>query len=152
MTATTPDPWPALDELASMINDLASTAVAHTKQLQQLTPTPAPAGTAEDHARGLRAWVQALVEEYGLHGLIGPPQRWEAIPPLRAELLGLKISDPRQLKVDQGSFELVYWHDALHRVLDRASEHADRWQQDQQNQLLLTRTLDADSRGLAEIR
>lgn len=137
MTTTTPDPWPALDELASMINDLASTVGAHTKQLQQLTPISAPAGTAEDHAGDLRAWVQALVEEYGLHGLIGPPQRWEAIPPLRAELLGLKIADVRRVKLDQGSFELVYWHDALHRVLNRASEHVDRWQQDQQNQQLL---------------
>ena len=120
-----------------MINDLAGTVVAHTKQLQQLTPKPAPAGNAEDHAADLRAWVQALVEEYGLHGLIGPPERWENIPPLRAELLGLKIADVRHVKLDQGSFELVYWHDALARVLDRATEHADRWQQDQQNQRLL---------------
>lgn len=137
MTTTTPDPWPALDELAAMINDLASTVVAHTKQLQQLNPTPGPPGTAQDHARDLRTWVQNLVEEYGLHGLIGPPERWESIPPLRAELLGLKIADVRRVKLDQGSFELVYWHDALARVLNRAGEHADRWQQDQQNQRLL---------------
>lgn len=137
MTTTTPDPWPALDELASMINDLAGTVVAHTKQLQQFAPKSSPTGTAEDHAGDLRAWVQDLVEEYGLHGQIGPPERWEAIPPLRAELLGLKTADVRHVKLDQGSFELVYWHDALHRVLDRASEHADRWQQDQQNLQLL---------------
>ena len=137
MTTTTPDPWPALDELATMINDLAGTVVAHTKQLQQLTPKSAPAGTAKDHAGDLRAWVQALVDEYGLHGQIGPPKRWENIPPLRAELLGLKIADVRHVKLDQGSFELVYWHDALARVLDRATSHADRWQQDQQNQRLL---------------
>lgn len=138
MTITTsPDPWPALDELANMINDLAGTVVAHTKQLQQLTPKSAPAGTAEERAADLQAWVQALVEEYGLHGQIGPPERWENIPPLRAELLGLKIADVRHVTLDQGSFELVYWHDALARVLNRATEHVDRWQQDQQNQRLL---------------
>ena len=137
MTTPTPDPWPALDELASMINDIATTVVAHTKQLQQLTPKPPPVGNPDDHARALRSWVQALVDEYGLHGLIGPSERWENIPPLRAELLGLKIADVRHLKLDQGSFELVYWHDALARVLDRANGHADRWHQDQQNQRLL---------------
>ena len=138
MTITSaPDPWPALDALANMINDLAGTVVAHTKQLQQLTPKSAPAGTVEEHAGDLRAWVQALVEEYGLHGQIGPPERWENIPPLRSELLGLKIADVRHVKLDQGSFELVYWHDALARVLNRATEHADRWQQDQQNLQLL---------------
>jgi len=52
---------------------------------------------------------------------------------LRAEPLGLKIADVRHLELDQGSFELVYWHDALARILNCATEHADRWQQDQQN-------------------
>jgi hypothetical protein len=129
----TPDPWPAIDAMASMINDLASTVVAHTKQLQQTSPTAPTAGSAAD----LRKWVQALVDEYGLHALIGPPERWETIPPLRAELLGLKIADVRHLKLDQGSFELVYWHDALVRVLGRAGEHTDRWKRDQQNRQLL---------------
>lgn len=137
MTTETPDPWPAIDAMASMINDLASTVVAHTKQLQQTSPRPSPAGTAADHAPDLRDWVQALVDEYGLQGLIGPPERWEAIPPLRAELLALKIADVRHLKLDQGSFELVYWHDALARVLGRAGEHADGWKRDQQNRQLL---------------
>ena len=133
----TPDPWPAIDAMASMINDLASTVVAHTKQLQQVSSKAPPSGTAVDHAADLRDWVQALVEEYGLHGVIGPPERWEAIPPLRAELLGLKIADVRALNLDQGSFELVYWHDALARVVGRAGEHADRWKRDQQNRQLL---------------
>lgn len=135
--AETPDPWPAIDAMASMINDLASTVATHTKQLQQASPKAPLAGIAATHAADLRVWVQALVDEYGLHGLIGPPERWEAIPPLRAELLGLKIADVRHLKLDQGSFELVYWHDAFARVLSRAGEHADRWKRDQQNRQLL---------------
>jgi hypothetical protein len=57
---------------------------------------------------------------------IGPPDRWENIPPQRAELLALKIADVRGLKLEQGSFELVYWHDALARIVDRAGQHADR--------------------------
>ncbi|HET9650215.1 MAG TPA: hypothetical protein VFP34_18570 [Microlunatus sp.] len=139
MNNTGPDPWPALDELASMLNDLAGQVLAHTKQFQQLTPAQhhSNAGNADAHAEALRAWVEALVDEYGLHAQIGPPDRWENIPPLRAELLGLKIADVRRLKLEQGSFELVYWHDALNRVVDRAGQHADRWHQDQQNQLLL---------------
>jgi hypothetical protein len=138
MTSPAPDPWPAIDELAGMLNDLAGQVAAHTTQLGQPSGQPsARGGTAAAHAQDLRAWVQTLVEEYGLHAQIGPPERWENIPPLRAELLGLKIADVRQLKLDQGSFELVYWHDALTRIVDRASEHADRWQQDQQNQHLL---------------
>lgn len=137
-TPPDPDPWPALDELASMINDLATQVLAHTKQLDRLArQKPSPAGTADTHAADLRVWVEALVDGYGLHAQIGPPSRWENIPPLRAELLGLKIADVRTLDLKQGSFELVYWHDALARVLDRAAQHADRWQQDQQNQHLL---------------
>lgn len=134
-----PDPWPAIDELATMLNDLAGQVLAHTKQLGQLNPAQpgAQAGNAATHATDLRDWVEALVDEYGLHAQIGPPDRWENIPPLRAELLGLKIADVRRLKLEQGSFELVYWHDALARVVDRAGQHADRWQQDQQNQQLL---------------
>lgn len=135
-TATT-DPWPAIDELAGMVNDLTNTVVTHTKQLQKLA-LPAPvAGNADQHAADLRAWVEALVDEYGLHGTIGPPERWENLPPVRAELLALKVADPRGLKLEQGSFEFVYWHDALARVLGRASEHADRWHQNQENLLLL---------------
>ncbi len=135
-TATT-DPWPAIDELAGMVNDLTNTVVAHTKQLQQSAPPAPAAGNAGQHAADLRAWVEALVDEYGLHSIIGPPERWENLPPVRAELLALKIADPRGLKLEQGSFEFVYWHDALARVLGRASEHADRWHQNQENLLLL---------------
>ena len=97
----------------------------------------AQAGNAAAHAKDLRGWVETLVDEYGLHAQIGPPDRWENIPPLRAELLGLKIADVRRLKLEQGSFELIYWHDALARIVDRAGQHAERWQQDQQNQQLL---------------
>jgi hypothetical protein len=71
--------------------------------------------TAAAHATDLRAWVEALVVEYGLHAQIGPPDRWEKIPPLRAELLALKIADVHRLKLEQGWFELIYWHDALTR-------------------------------------
>jgi hypothetical protein len=140
MNNTGPDPWPALDELASMLNDLAGQVLTHTTQLQHLTPAQqnAQAGNAAAHAKDLRAWVEALVDEYGLHAQIGPPDRWENIPPLRAELLGLKIADVRPLKLEQGSFELIYWHDALARIVDRAGQHADRWQEDQRNQHLLT--------------
>jgi len=139
VTAEVPDPWPAIDELASMLNDLAGQVLGHTTQLHQLTPAQqnAPGGNAAAHAKELRGWVEALVDEYGLHAQIGPPDRWENIPPLRAELLGLKIADVRRLKLEQGSFELIYWHDALARVVDRAGQHADRWQQDQQYQQLL---------------
>ena len=134
---TDPDPWPAIDELARMVNDLTNTAVAHAKQLQQHGPPAPVAGNVGPHAADLRAWVEALVEEYGLHGIIGPPERWESLPPVRAELLALKVADPRSLKLEQGSFEFVYWHDALARVLGRVSEHADRWHQNQENLLLL---------------
>lgn len=136
-----PDPWPAIDGLANLINDLADQVQAHARQLQQRSQA-----TSKHHGSGalknvdpevLRVWVEALVTEYGLHAQIGAPARWEAIPPLRAELIGLMMADVRQLDLEQGSFELVYWHDALARVLGRVSEHADRWQQDQQNQQLL---------------
>jgi len=139
VTAEAPDPWPAIDELANMLNDLAGQVLTHTTQLQHLTPAQQnpQAGNAAAHAKDLRGWVEALVDEYGLHAQIGPPDRWENIPPLRAELLGLKIADVRRLKLEQGSFELIYWHDALARVVDRAGQHADRWQQDQQYQQLL---------------
>jgi hypothetical protein len=139
VTSEAPDPWPAIDELASMLNDLAGQVLTHTTQLQHLTPTRqnTQAGNAAAHAKELRAWMDALVDEYGLHAQIGPPDRWENIPPLRAELLALKIADVRRLKLEQGSFELIYWHDALARIVDRASQHADRGQQDQQNQQLL---------------
>ena len=130
------DPWPAIDELASMLNDVATQVLAHGKRLEKLDPAQ-PSGPATHHQNSLRAWVQALVDEYGLHAQIGPPERWETIPPLRAELLGLKIADVRHLDLPAGSFELVYWHDALARVVDRATEHVDRWQQDQRNQALL---------------
>ncbi|MFP5283815.1 MAG: hypothetical protein ACLGIF_10245 [Actinomycetes bacterium] len=141
-----PDPWPAIDQLASVVNELAGRLGDHTAQLEQLGGQDSAAGgdgrTAADHGdpEELRAWVQALVDEYGLHAEIGGPERWEAIPPLRAELVGLKIADVRSLELDQGSFEFVYWHDALARVLDRAAEHADRWQQDRRNQSLLGRS------------
>jgi hypothetical protein len=138
MTTADPDPWPAIDELAHTINDLATEVAAHSKQLQRLAPAPTGSITPirVDNDK-LRDWVQALVEEFGLHGLIGRPDRWENIPPLRAELVGLMIADVRGLKLEQGSFELVYWHDALARVLDRASWHVDRWRRNQQEQELL---------------
>lgn len=151
--STPTDPWPAIDELANLVNKLASRVGAHTTQLQRLAPPPGVSGTSTSgdgaNARPvaehgdpdeLRAWVQALVDEYGLNAQIGPPERWQAIPPLRAELLALKIADVRPLELEQGSFELVYWHDALARALDRAANHADRWQQDQRNQTLLRRS------------
>ena len=144
------DPWPAIDELANLVNNLASRVAAHTSQLQRLAPPPGGSGSnaagvgtgrrpVAEHgdADEFRAWVQALVDEYGLNAQIGPPERWQAIPPLRAELLALKIADVRPLELEQGSFEFVYWHDALARVLDRAAAHSDRWQQDQRNQTLL---------------
>jgi hypothetical protein len=139
VTDGSPDPWPAIDELASMLNDLAGQVLTHTTQLQHLTPVQqnTPAGNATAHAKELRRWVEALVDEYGLHAQIGPPDRWENIPPLRAELLGLKIADVRRLKLEQGSFELIYWHDARARIVDRTGQHAHRWQQDQQNPQLL---------------
>ena len=138
MTAPVPDPWLAIDELAHTINDLADQVAAHGKQLYCLVPAPAGSTTPIliDNDK-LRDWVQALVAEYGLHGLIGGPDRWENIPPLRAELVGLMIADVRGLKLEQGSFELVYWHDALARVIDRATWHVDRWGRDQQEQALL---------------
>jgi len=94
VTVEVPDPWPAIDELASMLNDLAGQVLTHTTQLQHLTPAQqvTPAGNAAAHAKELRIWVQELVDEYGLHSQIGPPDRWENIPPLRAELLGPSVS------------------------------------------------------------
>ena len=96
-----PDPWPAINELASMLNDLAGQVLTHTTQLQHLTRAQQnpPAGNAATHAKELRGWVEALVHEYGLHAQIGPPDRWENIQPLRAELLALKIADVRQVKL-----------------------------------------------------
>src|SRR3954453_3956446 len=38
VTSEAPDPWPAIDELASMLNDLAGQVLTHTTQLQPLTP------------------------------------------------------------------------------------------------------------------
>ena len=55
-------------------------------------------------------------------------------PPRGAARLKIAV---RRLKLEQGSFELVYWHDALARIVDLAAQHEDRWQQDQQNQHLL---------------
>ena len=109
-TPPAPDPWPALDELASLINDVATQVLTHTKQLERLTAAAQPGKTAASAAdpADLRGWVEALVAEYGLHAQIGPPERWENIPPLRAELLGLKIADVRRVGLEQGSFELVY--------------------------------------------
>lgn len=140
MTTSTPDPWPAIDELANMVNDLASAVQAQGQHLQEeATSATKKRGIvpAEVQPEALRTWVEDLVQEYGLHSKIGPPERWEAIPPLRAELLGLMIADVRYQSQGQGSFELVYWHDALSRVIGRVEEHVDRWKTNAQNRRLL---------------
>ena len=110
-----------------------------TERLDSNTSPPhsdPAAGNGAAHAKDLRRWLEALVDEHGLHAQIGAARPVGEHPTLRAELLRLKIADVRRLQLEQGSFELVYWHDARAGIVDRAGQHADRWQQDQQNEQL----------------
>ncbi len=130
-TTTTPDPWPAIDELAELLNQLATRLAIHDQQIAGLTTQPTG---GDPEPTQLEEWVRALTDQYGLHAQLG---QWKDIPPLRAELVALMVADVRGLDLKQGSFELVYWHDALARVVGRAQSTVDRWRQDQQNRRLL---------------
>lgn len=117
MRAPAPDPWPAIEELAGMLNDLAGQVLAHTKRLQRITlAQPGRHGRlGRGPCRRSADLGRAAGGGAGSHAQVGPPERWGNIPPLRAELLGMKIADVRRLKLPQGSFELLYWHAALAR-------------------------------------
>ena len=87
MTSEAPDLLPAIDGVAGMLNDLGGQVLAHAPQLQHLTSAQqnTPAGNAAGHAKNLRGWVVALVDEYGLHAQIGPPDRQVPSPADSAE-------------------------------------------------------------------
>lgn len=110
------DPWPAILQLAEMVNELAIRIENHEQR-------PGPGlGDAD-----LEEWVDWLSAEYGLHGLLGDRDRWAATPPVRNELIALRLASAVLATAKPGSFEPVYWHDALARVIDRIPGHYSRW-------------------------
>ena len=81
------------------------------------------------HLKELPAWVSGLAATYALDSLV---TRWREVPGVTAELLALKIAAAEALAPGAKSFEAVYWHDALHRVIGRIPEHYDRFDKEQQ--------------------
>lgn len=117
--AAAADPWPAVLQMAEVLNELATRIEDHEQRLG-----PRPAGVAYDN---LEEWVVWLTDEYGLHGVLGDRDRWANIPPVRNELAALRLASEVLTSAKPGSFEPVYWHDALARVVDRIPGHHSRW-------------------------
>lgn len=113
------DPWPAVLQLAELLNELATRVDDHE---QRLGPRP-PAATTDN----LEEWVGWLTAEYGLHSVLGDRDRWSTTPPVRNELTALRLASDVLTTAETGSFEPVYWHDALARVVDRIASHYSRW-------------------------
>ena len=126
------DPWPAILQLAEMLNELALRIEDHEPRLN-----PGPVAVVDAN---LQEWVDWLSAEYGLHGLLGDRDRWAATPPVRNELIALRLASDVLTTAKPGSFEPVYWHDALARVVDRIPGHYSRWATNQTS-------LDAASRA-----
>lgn len=127
------EPWEALTALADLCNDLASQVSSHAQEIARLQAArpagqPPKTATTPDSVEDadLRAWADQLAERYALRSVSGGPDTWLAIPSIRLELIGLMIADVRGMPLDQGSFELVYWHDALARVVERLGSHKQR--------------------------
>lgn len=116
--AVAADPWPAVLQTAELLNELATRIEDHEQRLG-----PRPVGVAYDN---LEEWVGWLADEYGLHSVLGDRDRW-TIPPVRNELAALRLASEVLTSAKPGSFEPVYWHDALARVVDRIPGHHSRW-------------------------
>lgn len=113
------DPWPALLQIAEMVNELALRVEDHEGRLG-----PGPLAVVDTN---LEEWVSWLSAEYGLHSILGDRDRWASTPPVRNELIALRLASNVLTTAKPGSFEPVYWHDALARVIDRVPGHYSRW-------------------------
>lgn len=113
------DPWPAVLSLAELLNELATRIEDHEHRLGPRPPVP-----ARDN---LEEWVSWLTVEYGLDGVLGDHDRWANTPPVRHELAALRLASDVLTTAKAGSFEPIYWHDALARVIDRIPGHYSRW-------------------------